>query len=198
MLETSIRANKVLRWRTGFMGTRKSTDLNRDALKAEDGVKYFRDKLRPHFVKGAYSVSFWRFYLLMRAGRGHTEMVDKSGKFDLLLKRAKDAWMDMLPLSSMMDKQRQAQYQADILKTILVLFFKIKVQTRSSSQTKEHQSRRGKESSYSQSGFSASETRSEEGYGHSWETISILQVQLQEELLHGMARDILRGWRQFL
>ena len=25
--------------------------LNRDALKAEDGVKYFRDKLRPHFVK---------------------------------------------------------------------------------------------------------------------------------------------------
>ena len=88
--------------------------------------------------------------------------------------------------------------RTNFLKTILVLFFKIKVQTRSSSQTKEHQSRRGKESSYSQSGFSASETRSEEGYGHSWETISILQVQLQEELLHGMARDILHGWRQFL
>ena len=30
--------------------------LNRDALKADDGVKYFRAKLRPHFVKGAYSV----------------------------------------------------------------------------------------------------------------------------------------------
>ena len=25
---------------------------HRDALKAEDGVKYFWDKLRPHFVKG--------------------------------------------------------------------------------------------------------------------------------------------------
>ena len=66
--------------------------LNRDALKAEDGVKYFRDKLRPHFVKGAHSVSLWRFYLLMRARRGHTEMVDQIGKFDLLLKRAKDSW----------------------------------------------------------------------------------------------------------
>ena len=64
--------------------------------------------------------------------------------------------------------------------------------------TSKDQSRRGKESSCSQSGFSASETPSEEGYGHSWETISILQVQLQEELLHGMARDILHGWRQFL
>ena len=50
--------------------------LNRDALKAEDGVKHFWDKLRPPFVKGAYSVFLWRFFLLMRAGRGHTEMVE--------------------------------------------------------------------------------------------------------------------------
>ena len=29
--------------------------LNRESLKAEDGVKYFRDTLRPHFIKGAQS-----------------------------------------------------------------------------------------------------------------------------------------------
>ena len=51
--------------------------LNQDALKAEDGVEYFRGKLRHHFVKKAYSVSLWRIYLRMRARRGHTEMVDK-------------------------------------------------------------------------------------------------------------------------
>ena len=36
--------------------------------------------------------------------------------------------------------------------------------------TSKDQSRRGKESSYSQSGFSASESPREEGYGHSWES----------------------------
>ena len=45
--------------------------LNRDAVKAEDGDKYFRDKLRPHSVKGAYSVFLWRFGLLNRASLCH-------------------------------------------------------------------------------------------------------------------------------
>ena len=34
-------------------------------------------------------------------------MVDWTGKFDLLLKRVKDSWMDMLPLSSMTEQQRE-------------------------------------------------------------------------------------------
>ena len=71
--------------------------LDRDALKAEDGVEYFRDKLRPDFVKGSLQC-FPLEFLLIRARRGNTEMVDWIGKFDLLLKRAKDSWMDMLPL----------------------------------------------------------------------------------------------------
>ena len=41
-------------------------------------------------------------------------MVDWIGHFHLLSKRAKDSWMDMLPLSSMTEQQRQAQYQADM------------------------------------------------------------------------------------
>ena len=68
--------------------------LNRDSPKAEDGVKYFRDKLRHHFVKGAHSIFLWRFYFFIRARRGNTEMVDWIGRFDLLLRRVKDSWMD--------------------------------------------------------------------------------------------------------
>ena len=41
--------------------------LNREALRAEDGVKYFRDTLRPHFIKGAQNVFLWRFYSFFRA-----------------------------------------------------------------------------------------------------------------------------------
>ena len=36
--------------------------LNRESLRAEDGVKYFRDTLRPHFIKVAQSVFFWILY----------------------------------------------------------------------------------------------------------------------------------------
>ena len=91
--------------------------LDRDVPKAEDQVKYFRDKLRPHFVEGAHSVILWRFYLFIRARRRNTETVDWIGNFVLLLKRAKDSWMDMLPLSSMTEQQRQAQYQADMTRS---------------------------------------------------------------------------------
>ena len=41
-------------------------------------------------------------------------MVKWIGKFSLLLKRLRDAWMDMLPLSSMSEERRQNQNQADV------------------------------------------------------------------------------------
>ena len=74
--------------------------LNRESLRAEDGVKYFKDTLRHHFIKGAQSVFLWRFYQIFRARRGDIEMVKWIGKFLLLLKRLRDAWMDMLPMSA--------------------------------------------------------------------------------------------------
>ena len=57
--------------------------LNRESLRAADGVKYFRDTLRPHFTKGAQSVFFWRFYQFTRARRGNAEMVKWLGKISL-------------------------------------------------------------------------------------------------------------------
>ena len=41
-------------------------------------------------------------------------MVDWIGKFFLLLKRLKDSWMDLLPLSAMNQQQRESQNQADM------------------------------------------------------------------------------------
>ena len=61
--------------------------LDREPLGAADGVKYFRDTLRPHFIKGTQSVFLWRFYQFTRARRGNIEMVRWIGKFSLLLKR---------------------------------------------------------------------------------------------------------------
>ena len=69
--------------------------------------------LRLHFIKGAQSVVLWILFQFIRAKRGDIEMVKWIGKFSLLLKRLKDAWMDMLPMSSMNETRRQTQYQAD-------------------------------------------------------------------------------------
>ena len=53
--------------------------LNRESLRATDGVKYFRNTLRPHFIKGAHNVFLWRFYKLNRARRGSLEISGSAG-----------------------------------------------------------------------------------------------------------------------
>ena len=46
--------------------------FNREPLRADYGAKYFRDTLRPQFVKGAQSVFFWGgFFLFIRARVKH-------------------------------------------------------------------------------------------------------------------------------
>ena len=41
-------------------------------------------------------------------------MVDWIGKFSLRLKRLKDSWMDLLPLSAMRQQRRESQYHPDM------------------------------------------------------------------------------------
>ena len=50
--------------------------------------------------------------------QGDVEMVKCIGKFSLLLKRLRDAWMDMLPMSAMSEERRRNQYLADVTKTV--------------------------------------------------------------------------------
>ena len=49
--------------------------LDHEYLKTADGAKYFRDTLRPHFIKRAQSVFLWRFFQFALARRGNIEMV---------------------------------------------------------------------------------------------------------------------------
>ena len=88
--------------------------LDREHLKTADGVKYFRDTLRPHFIRRAQSAFLWIFYQFTRARRGNIEMVKWISKFPLLLKRLKDSWMDMLSISALSEEQRHNQYLADV------------------------------------------------------------------------------------
>ena len=62
VLETS-RRGPALKNRLFGIAQKYKPLISREALRAEDGVKYSRDKLRPHFVKGAQSVFLWRFCL---------------------------------------------------------------------------------------------------------------------------------------
>ena len=57
-----------------------------------------------------------QFFFVLRARRENIEMVKRIGKFSLLLKRLKDAWMDMPPTSSMRETRRPNQYHADVAK----------------------------------------------------------------------------------
>ena len=45
--------------------------LNRESLRAEDGVKHFKDTLRPYFIKGAQSVLLWRLLIYPSKERKH-------------------------------------------------------------------------------------------------------------------------------
>ena len=113
MLEAEKRGPALKNRLVGDAETYKGL-LDRESLRTADGGKYFRDTLRPHFIKGAQSVFLWRFYQFTRARRGNIEMVNWTGKFSLLFKRLKDSSMDMLPMSTLSEEQRQNQYLADV------------------------------------------------------------------------------------
>ena len=63
----------------------------------DNGVQYFKDTLRPHFVKGKEHVFLWRFLLFFRCYRGNQDMTRWIGRFIITRKRLHDAWMDLFP-----------------------------------------------------------------------------------------------------
>ena len=78
--------------------------LDRRPLTWEDGVKYDMDTLRPHVTRGVQRKFLGRCNQFNRARRGLIEMVKWIGKFSLLLQRLRDAWMDMLPMSTLREE----------------------------------------------------------------------------------------------
>ena len=69
--------------------------LDREILRDPvQGVRYFTEEMRKHFVKGAQSVFLWRFLIYMRVTRGGMDFLKWIARFQVLRKRLKDAWMD--------------------------------------------------------------------------------------------------------
>ena len=113
VLEAEKRGPALKNWLVGDADMYKGL-LDRESLRVADGVKYFRDAQRPHVIKGAQSVFLWTLCQFTRARRGNVENVKWIGQISLLLKRLKDSWMDMLPMSALSVEQRQNQYLADV------------------------------------------------------------------------------------
>ena len=63
----------------------------------ESGVTYFKNAMRPHFVKNNQSVFLWRFYQFLRCYRGQMDMLRWIGRLCVIKKRVQDAWMDLMP-----------------------------------------------------------------------------------------------------
>lgn len=91
--------------------------FDRERLRdAQNGIQYYKDLLRPQFIKGAASVFLWRLFQFFRAHRGQTEFIRWLGRFAVLRKRLGESWMDLyepvpeLHTASLPYQQRVAQY----------------------------------------------------------------------------------------
>ena len=78
--------------------------LERDRLRDPDhGVRYFKDTIRPHFVKGTQSVFLWRFFQFLRFYRGQQDLLRWIGRLSVVRKRLQDSWMDLLTATNDQD-----------------------------------------------------------------------------------------------
>ena len=72
--------------------------LDRELLRdPANGVSYFKNTVRPHFVKGNQSVFLWRFFQFLRFYRGQQDLLRWIGRLSVVRKRLQDSWMDLLP-----------------------------------------------------------------------------------------------------
>ena len=86
--------------------------LDRDRLRdADNGVRYFKDTLRPHFVKGNQSVFLWRFFQFLRCYRGQSDLLRWIGRLSVVRKRLQDSWMDLLAVV----EENDLQFLQDLL-----------------------------------------------------------------------------------
>ena len=80
--------------------------LDNNRLKdPEQGVEYFKRFLRPYFVKGVQHVYLYRFLQLFKTWRGSKDYVTWITDFEIMLKKVKSAWMDLLPIVDINDQQ---------------------------------------------------------------------------------------------
>ena len=69
--------------------------FDRDRLKQDDGVAYFKRTLRRYFIKGAQNVFLYRFIYFVRFARSGHDMLKWLTRFQIHTKRLVDAWNDL-------------------------------------------------------------------------------------------------------
>ena len=75
--------------------------LDNEQLRHErNGITYFKETLRPYFVKGANHVFLWRFMQLFRTWRGNGEFVSWIARFEVASKKVMEAFMGLLDFST--------------------------------------------------------------------------------------------------
>ena len=100
------RQGPSLKTRLTGLAERYKELLDNNRLKdPEQGVEYFKKFLRPYFVKGVQHVHLYRFLQLFKTWRGQKDYVTWITDFEIMLKKVKSAWMDLLPIIDISNEQ---------------------------------------------------------------------------------------------
>ena len=93
---------------------------NQQLSEPATGVKYFKDTLRPHFVKGNDHVFLWRFMKIFRMARGTSDITTYPARYQIAMKRLRDSWMDIYTPISPTDPEYledvQRKHEENIIK----------------------------------------------------------------------------------
>ena len=85
--------------------------LENNKLKTKNGVRYLKDTLRPHYVKGANLLFIWRFLTLINLRRpSKMEMLQWIPRVQTKKKRTLDAWMNCAALCDEKDDEAYLKY----------------------------------------------------------------------------------------
>ena len=86
---------------------------NRESLRAENGVMCFQGYFETPLHQGVLNVLL-EILSIFPSDKRYIEMVKWIGNFTLLVKRLRDAWMDILPVSAMRREGRETWYRNDV------------------------------------------------------------------------------------
>ena len=88
--------------------------LDRERLRGpNEGVYYFKNGLRPHFVQGVETVFVFRFYQLQSIYRGSQDLQIWIGRLQVFRKRIIDAWMGTFQADPAENADLQAALQVE-------------------------------------------------------------------------------------
>ena len=74
-------------------------------------MNYFKNTLKQYFLKGSTNVYLYRLVSFFNCRRNNLEFLIFTSKLDIILKRLKAAWMDMMPTYTAQSPESRASVQ---------------------------------------------------------------------------------------